>query len=143
MWLSSLHFNSKDVEASKRLRTLPIAGLKTRWHPPSALRPQIPGQMFYAALRPTVPFLLRSAHLFFIISDKRFLPSGVSLLRRGLPTGRAPRPPDWLVTFSSAVIASSMRSRSRRSSSRMLRISKVGSFHTPRQAHSLLPLRRF
>jgi len=34
-------------------------------------------QIFYAALRLTVPFLLRSAHLFFIISDNRFLPSAV------------------------------------------------------------------
>src|SRR5579863_6833481 len=31
----------------------------------------------YAALRPTVPFFLRSAHLFFIISDIRFLPSAL------------------------------------------------------------------
>src|ERR1700730_12802898 len=42
-----------------------------------SFRLQIPGQLFYAALRPTVPFFLRSAHLFFIISDSRFLPSAV------------------------------------------------------------------
>jgi len=44
-------------------------------------------QMFYAAFRLTVPFLLRSAHLFFIISDNRFLPSDVR-----------PRPPFLALT---------------------------------------------
>src|SRR5260221_8933474 len=44
-------------------------------------------QIFYAALRLTVPFLLRSAHLFFIISDNRFLPSDVR-----------PRPPFLALT---------------------------------------------
>jgi hypothetical protein len=57
--------------------TLPIAGPQAKWVPRSSLCPQTTGQKFYAALRPTAPFLLRSAHLFFIISDNRFLPSTV------------------------------------------------------------------
>jgi hypothetical protein len=77
---SVLKFNMENVEASKWLKPLPIAGLKAGWYTHSALHLQIPGQMFYAALRPTAPFFLRSAHLFFIISDSRFLPSALRWL---------------------------------------------------------------
>jgi len=75
----------KNSKASKGLRTLPIAGLgpNGKCHRRSVFIltirkfDQLSQQIFYAALRATVPFLLRSAHLFFIISDKRFLPAAV------------------------------------------------------------------
>jgi hypothetical protein len=68
---------AQNTKASKGLRTLPIAGLGE----------SNSQQIFYAALRLTVPFFLRSAHLFFIISDNRFLPSDVR-----------PRPPFLALT---------------------------------------------
>src|SRR5882672_407457 len=72
-------------KASKGLRIFPIAGLGPdgKCHRLSAFNStilksnQISQHNFYAALRPAVPFFLRSAHLFFIMSDNRFLPSAV------------------------------------------------------------------
>ena len=72
-------------KASNGLKVLPIAGLGPdgKCHRLSAFNStilksnQISQHNFYAALRPAVPFFLRSAHLFFIMSDNRFLPSAV------------------------------------------------------------------
>jgi hypothetical protein len=77
--------NLRRSKASNGLRILPIAGLGSdgKCHRLSAFNStilksnQISQHNFYAALRLAVPFFLRSAHLFLIMSDNRFLPSAV------------------------------------------------------------------
>jgi hypothetical protein len=79
-------------------------------------------------------FFLRSAQRFFIASDSRFLPSGVSRPRRFLflPAGAGfgPRLAPAAAEPSSAAIALPIRSASRLKSATILSISKVHSFDT-------------
>src|ERR1700722_5829705 len=67
-WLFVSNFNVENVEASKKQKILCLLLASKSKAPQLGLHLQIPGQMFYAALRPVEPFFLRSAHLFFIMS---------------------------------------------------------------------------
>jgi hypothetical protein len=79
-WLFVSNFNVENVEASKKQKILCLLLASKSKAPQLGLHLQIPGQMFYAALRPVEPFFLRSAHLFFIMSDNFFRPSALRRL---------------------------------------------------------------
>jgi hypothetical protein len=81
-----------------------------------------------AALYAALAFLRRSAHLFFIISESRLRPSGVSLCLRLLPVdfpGGRPLLVRGEPMFPIAAMARSIRSRSALSSASMRWMSKV------------------